>query len=138
MQELMDQSIAAHADQEVLYDQPSIAKNRLRITGPFTVEAVPFPSVEALGQASGPDEADTSIARTGESGRQHQWRDELLKTGIRGNGGRMFNFADLEALPSDRDIRNLHAVGHATAAEGSSSASARNMRRWSNARSPTP
>jgi len=117
MQRQMDASIAAHADQEVLYDQPTINKNRLRITGPFTVEAVPFPSVKALDEASGPDEADTSIARTGESGRQHQWRDELLKTGIRGNGGRMFNFADLEALPSDHDIRNLHAVGHLDSGE---------------------
>jgi len=112
MQVQMDQSIAAHADQEVLYDQPSVAKNRLRITGPFTVEAVPFPSVKALDEAQGPDEADASIARTGESGRQHQWRDELLKTGIRGKAGQMLRFADLEALPSDADIRNLHAVGH--------------------------
>jgi adenine-specific DNA-methyltransferase len=117
MQQLMDQSIAAHADQEVLYDQPSIAKNRLRITGPFTVEAVPFPSVKALDEASGPDEADTSIARTGESGRQHQWRDELLKAGIRGKGGQLLKFADLEALPSDNDIRNLHAVGHLDSGE---------------------
>lgn len=117
LQELMDQSIAAHADQEVLYDQPSIAKNRLRITGPFTVEAVPFPSVKALDEASGPDEADTSIARTGESGRQHQWRDELLKAGIRGKAGQMLKFADLEALPSDNDIRNLHAVGHLDSGE---------------------
>ena len=117
MQELMDQSIDAHADQEVLYDQPTIAKNRLRITGPFTVEAVPFPSVKALDEASGPDEADTSIARTGESGRQHQWRDELLKAGIRGKAGQMLKFADLEALPSDHDIRNLHAVGHLDSGE---------------------
>lgn len=112
MQTRIDQSIAAHADQEVLYDQPAVNKNRLRITGPFTVEAVPFPCVKSLDEASGPDEADASIARTGESGRQHQWRDELLKTGIRGKGGQMLKFADLEALPSDADIRSLHAVGH--------------------------
>ena len=117
MQVQMDQSIAAHADPEVLYDQPSIAKNRLRITGPFTVEAVPFPSVKALDEAIGPDEADTSIARTGESGRQHQWRDELLNAGIRGKGGQLLKFADLEALPSDHDIRNLHAVGHLDSGE---------------------
>ena len=43
MQKKMDASIAAHADQEILYDQPQVSKNRLRITGPFTVEAVPFP-----------------------------------------------------------------------------------------------
>jgi adenine-specific DNA-methyltransferase len=117
MQKKMDESIAAHADQELLYDQPAVAKNKLRITGPFTVEAVPFPSVKSLDEASGPQEADASIARTGESGRQHQWRDELLKTGIRGKGGQMLKFADLEALPSDAHIRNLHAVGHLDSGE---------------------
>lgn len=117
MQRQMDDSIAAHADQEVLYDQPAIARNKLRITGPFTVEAVPFPSVKSLDEASGPDEADASIARTGESGRQHQWRDELLKTGIRGKGGQMLKFADLEALPFDADMANLHAVGHLDSGE---------------------
>lgn len=112
MQKQMDDSIAAHADQETLYDQPAVSKTRLRITGPFTVEAVPFPSVKSLDEAAGPEEADTSIARTGESGRQHQWRDELIKTGIRGKGGQMLKFADLETLPYDASIRNLHAVGH--------------------------
>ena len=109
MQRKMDASIAAHADQETLYDQPAIAKHKLRITGPFTVEAVPFPSVKSLDEASGPNEADASIARTGESGRQHQWRDELLKAGIRGKGGQMLRFADLEPLA---DSPNLHASGH--------------------------
>lgn len=109
MQARMDQSIAAHADQETLYDQPAIARDKLRITGPFTVEAVPFPSVKSLDEANGPQEADASIARTGESGRQHQWRDELVKTGIRGKGGQMLKFADLETMA---DCPNLHAVGH--------------------------
>lgn len=113
MQRQMDDSIAAHAEQEVLYDQPAASKTRLRITGPFTVEAVPFPSVRSLDETTGTSpEADASIARTGESGRQHQWRDELQKTGIRGKGGQMLRFTDLEALPSDQDIRNLHASGH--------------------------
>ena len=117
LQAQMDRSIAAHADPEVLYDQPAVDKNRLRITGPFTVEAVPFPSVKGLDEAQGPEEADASIARTGESGRQHQWRDELLKTGIRGKGGQRLKFVDLEALPSDRDIRSLHATGHLDSGE---------------------
>jgi len=112
MQREMDRSIAAHADQETLYDQPAISKSKLRVSGPFTVEAVPFPTVKSLDEAGGPVEADASIARTGESGRQHQWRDELLKTGIRGKGGQILRFADLEALPTDADIRNLNATGH--------------------------
>ena len=48
MQKQMDVSIAAHADQEILYDQPRCPKTKLRITGPFTVEAVPFPTVLGL------------------------------------------------------------------------------------------
>lgn len=36
----MDRSIAVNAESETLYDKPEIAKDKLRITGPFTVEAV--------------------------------------------------------------------------------------------------
>jgi adenine-specific DNA-methyltransferase len=108
MQRQMDASIAAHADQEVLYDQPAVARDKLRITGPFSVEAVPFPSVLSLDETRQPEEADVAIARSGESSRQHQWRDELLKTGIRGKNGQMLRFASLETLP---DTRYLHATG---------------------------
>ncbi len=108
MQRKMDASIAAHADSETLYDQPAVAKNKLRITGPFTVEAVPFPSVLSLDEAEQPREADVAIARSGESGRQHNWRDELLKTGIRGKGGQMLKFVELGTLPG---TRCLHASG---------------------------
>ena len=109
MQRQMDASIAAHADQEVLYDQPAVARDKLRITGPFSVEAVPFPSVLSLDETRQPEEADVAIARSGESSRQHQWRDELLKTGIRGKNGQMLKFASLETLP---DTRYLHATGN--------------------------
>jgi adenine-specific DNA-methyltransferase len=118
MQKRMDASIAAHADQETLYDQPTVSKDKLRITGPFTVEAVPFPSVLALDESRPAAEADSSIARSGESARQHGWRDELLKTGIRGKNGQMLKFADLEALPG---LRYLHCTG--TIAESSGSGS---------------
>ena len=101
MQKKMDASIAAHADQEILYDQPQVSKNRLRITGPFTVEAVPFPTVLGLDEAEQPTNADTSVARSGETARQGQWRDELLKAGIRGKGGQKLQLADLEPLPDE-------------------------------------
>ncbi|MBL6750805.1 MAG: site-specific DNA-methyltransferase [Nevskia sp.] len=108
MQKRMDASIAAHADQDTLYDQPTPSKDKMRITGPFTVEAVPFPSVRSLDESRPAPEADSSIARSGESARQHGWRDELLKTGIRGKGGQMLKFAELEALPS---LRYLNCTG---------------------------
>src|SRR3546814_9567563 len=58
MQRKMDDSIAAHADPETLYDQPAVSKDKLRITGPFTVEAVPFPSVLSLEEGEQPQEAE--------------------------------------------------------------------------------
>lgn len=115
MQAEMDRSVAANADNETLYDQPERDKAKLRVSGPFTVEAVPFPTVLSLeelpvqaGQALGPDLADMSIARSGHTSRQHAWRDELLKTGIRGKGGQMLRFAELEVLPG---TASLHATG---------------------------
>ena len=111
MQKRMDASIAAHAEFETLYDQPVIAKNKLRVTGPFTVEAVPFPSVSPLDEAAVPPDvnsADVAIARSGESARQHRWRDELLKTGIRGKGGQTLKFTDLETIPA---TECLHVMG---------------------------
>jgi adenine-specific DNA-methyltransferase len=39
----IDAIIAANADQETLYDQPEVAKGITRVSGPFTVEAIPAP-----------------------------------------------------------------------------------------------
>lgn len=107
MQKAMDASIAAHADQEVLYDKPTENKKKLRITGPFTVEAVPFPSVLSIDNVPPPIEPDASIARQGETSRQTMWRDELLKTGVRGKGGQRIEFSSMETLP---DLRYIHGV----------------------------
>ena len=102
MQAEMDCSIAAHADSETLYDQPQKAKNKLRITGPCSVEAVPFPTVLSLDTtetSSGTEfTADAAVARSGATSRHAQWRDELMKTGIRGKGGQMLRFTSLDTL----------------------------------------
>lgn len=108
MQAAMDQSIKDHAEQETLYDKPQVDKSRLRITGPFSVEAVPAPTVLSLDEAAQPAEADATVARSGETSRQTQWRDELIRTGIRAKGGAMLKFADLETIPG---VRHLHASG---------------------------
>ena len=108
MQRRMDQSIAAHAEQETLYDKPSVDRNKLRISGPFSVEAVPAPTVLSLDQTMPAEEADGTVARTGETSRQSLWRDELLKTGVRGKGGNMMRFAEFEVIPG---TRFLHASG---------------------------
>ncbi|MEI7902675.1 MAG: site-specific DNA-methyltransferase, partial [bacterium] len=106
---------------ETLYDQPLVDRKRHRVSGPFTVEAVPAPAVKSVDSVLGivdreeepstmhyPLSADTSIARSGETLRQGEWRDELLRTGIRGKAGQYIRFARLEPLPG---CRHLHADG---------------------------
>jgi adenine-specific DNA-methyltransferase len=101
--------------QETLHDQPQVDRSRVRVTGPFTVEAVPAPAVRPLTDAGKPQPADASVARSGETLRQAEWRAELLKTGIRGKNNQMILFsrveplagtrwlhADAESLPNDR------------------------------------
>jgi adenine-specific DNA-methyltransferase len=122
------------ADQETLYDQPLADKSKARVTGPFTVEAVPAPMVKSLddvAQASWPASsgsvpapggdagsgrpanpqagtpapqwtADASVARSGETIRQDEWRAELLRAGIRGKGGQMIRFSRVEPLSGTR------------------------------------
>jgi len=98
--------------EETLYDQPYIDNSRARVTGPFTVEAVPAqvvkPFLESPPETSSvipaqagiqtPLAPDTSIVRSGETLRQAEWRDELLKTGIRGKGGQKIEFSRVEPV----------------------------------------
>lgn len=100
------------AKHETLYDQPIVDRSRVRVTGPLTVEAVPAPIVHPLaaiepaavgGVAETPDQ---SYARTGETLRQSEWRQELLRSGIRGKGGQRISFARIEPLSG---TRYLHA-----------------------------
>ena len=91
-----------------LYDQPIKDSKKSRVTGPFTVEAVPSPIVAPLDEfLAEPVQADESVGRGGESVRQAEWRDELLKTGLRGTGGQRISLTRLEPLP----VPDLHAEG---------------------------
>jgi adenine-specific DNA-methyltransferase len=118
--EQIDAAIARYAEQETLYDQPFVDKSRVRVTGPFTVEAVPAPTVRSLDDIDlGPRSAraqesladfrdaatpllDASVARKGPTLRHTEWRDELLKTGLRGKGGHHVDFTRVEPLAGTR------------------------------------
>ena len=95
--------------EEILYDRPFRDSKFNRITGPFTVEAVPAPmakSFDEIQQEYAVDgEADNSVARTGETLRQSEWRDELLKTGVRGKGGNYIQFTRVEPLSGTRYLQ---------------------------------
>jgi adenine-specific DNA-methyltransferase len=89
--------------QETLYDQPFIDNSKVRVSGPFTVEAVPAPTVRSLDEVGSlPQPADESVARSGPTLRDAEWRDELLKTGIRGKGGQTIDFSRVEPLGGTR------------------------------------
>ena len=89
--------------QEILYDQPLIDTSRARVSGPFTVEAVPAPTVQPLDKIDvAPRPADVSVSRSGPTLRDAEWREELLKTGIRGKGGQAINFSRVEPLGGTR------------------------------------
>ena len=60
--------------EEILYDQPLKDNKKARVTGPFTVEAVPSHVVHGLG-------ADNKISF------KYEWLDKVRQSGIRGKAG---------------------------------------------------
>jgi adenine-specific DNA-methyltransferase len=104
---IMLKSIANNevAPPATLNDQPILDNNRTRVTGPFTIEAVPAPTVRSLDdldETKMTENADDSVARSGATLRQDEWTSELLRTGVRGKGGQRIEFSRLEPLPGTR------------------------------------
>jgi adenine-specific DNA-methyltransferase len=67
------------------------------------VEAVPAPTVQPLDEIDVlPRPADVSVSRSGPTLRDAEWREELLKTGIRGKSGQSINFSRVEPLGGTR------------------------------------
>jgi adenine-specific DNA-methyltransferase len=104
------------AAEETLYDQPVPDAKKVRVCGPFTVEAVPAPVVAQVQSGAGVPPANENhdrsrdgratfsgaLAREGETLRQEEWRSELLRTGIRGKNGQYLMFSRVEPLPGTR------------------------------------
>lgn len=82
---------------EILYDQPEIDKTKVRITGPFTVEALPAPVVKPLDNF---DDFEEDF-----SAKQTDWRDQLLATGILGRGGNRLTFSRVEPLSGTKFLQ---------------------------------
>jgi len=92
------------ADFETLYDQPIIDKSKKRITGPFTVESVPSPVVKSLDILYDTNNKSTENNFENKISNQKQWRNELLKTGIRGKGGQKIEFSRVQSHPATKWI----------------------------------
>ena len=92
---------------ENLHDKPIPDISKSRVTGPFTVEAVPAPVAKSFEEIESDTniDADNSITRTGETLRQNNWIDELLKSGVRGKSGGQISFTRMESLSGTRFLQ---------------------------------
>lgn len=81
---------------ETLYDKPETDRTKIRITGPFTVEAVPSPIVKSIDTLSEEYIESTQDTIQNKASVQQEWRDELLRAGIRGKGGQKIEFSRVE------------------------------------------
>ena len=86
------------AQEEVLYDKPLIEGNKVRITGPFTVEALPAPVVKPLDSLDEPDIENLAT-------KHMDWRNQLLATGIMGRGGNRLEFTRVEPLSGTKFLQ---------------------------------
>ena len=81
---------------EILYDNPEVDRTKTRITGPFSIEALPAPVVLS------PDEAANFNDDVNESSKQSDWREQLLASGITGRHGERIRFSRVEVKTGSR------------------------------------
>jgi adenine-specific DNA-methyltransferase len=109
-------------EQEILYDQPEIDKNKVRVSGPFTVEAIPVPAMESPSTSpipqleAGAREDDLARRGRGEGRIANPAADhittmiELLrKAGVNFPGGKKLVLENIRPL----ELGWLHAEGEA-------------------------
>ncbi len=107
----IDESIQRNAPQETLYDRPHIKRGVVRVTGPFTVEAIPVPAIEDPSQIPIPqfeqEEVQTRISDR--AGDYLTTMLNLLKQqgGVLFPGGKKMELQNLHIL----NLGILHAEG---------------------------
>lgn len=96
---------AGHAPEKVmLWDKPSVVK-KSRVSGPFTVEAVPAPTVmevEPCNEYSGKPGHHNMSRVGGVPSRHEKWRQELQNSGIRGKSNQKIKFMEVRQLEGTR------------------------------------
>jgi adenine-specific DNA-methyltransferase len=124
-QEERERVIRESAEQEILYDQPEEDRSRVRVSGPFTVEAIPVASMEdpdAAPEALEPDARQDGIAGLG--------RGEMRASDVGGdfvahmidllrkNGGVHFKNGKPLPLTTIRALKTPHEYVHAESETG--------------------
>ena len=109
----IDESIQRIAPQETLYDRPDVRRGVVRVSGPFTVEAIPVPAVEDPTQAPIPQFEEDEV-RSRISDRGGDYLTDMLNLlkqqgGVLFPGGRKMALQNLRAL----NFGYLHAEADA-------------------------
>ena len=86
-----------------LYDRPKVDNKTTRVSGPFTVEAVPAPHVEPIR-----GDNDSLNGKPGRDSLIRQWRDEIETSGIKVHGGNRLRILNIEDIVGKKF---LHARG---------------------------
>lgn len=79
---------------ETLYDSPEIDSKKTRVTGPFTIEALPVPVVFSVDEALN--------AESDDGAKLSDWREQLQATGIITRNGERIRFSRIESLSVTR------------------------------------
>ncbi|MCS7241005.1 MAG: hypothetical protein NZ651_07165, partial [Candidatus Bipolaricaulota bacterium] len=109
----IDESIRRNAPQETLYDRPKVVRGVVRVTGPFTVEAIPVPTVEDPSQAPIPQhEEQEAITRVDD--RAGDYLTDMINL-LRQQGGILFPGGKKMVLQNIRllNLGYLHAEAEA-------------------------
>ncbi|MDW8012707.1 MAG: hypothetical protein RMJ47_06965 [Bacteroidota bacterium] len=109
----IDASIQRNAPQETLYDRPKVVRGVVRVTGPFTVEAIPVPAVEDPTQAPIPQfEQEEAAGRVDDRGGDYLTTMITLlqqQGGVLFPGGRKMELRNVRPL----NVGYLHAEAEA-------------------------
>lgn len=85
-------------EEDALLDQPEIDKTKVRVSGPFTVEALPAPVVKSL-EDVGEEITNNATAK------QFDWCEELRATGILGKNGAKLEFSRVELIEGTKFVQ---------------------------------
>jgi adenine-specific DNA-methyltransferase len=111
--EEINKSIQSNAPQETLYDKPQVKRGVVRVSGPFTVEAIPVPTVEDPTKAPIPQfEAEEARTRISDRGGNYLTNMvNLLKQqgGVLFPGGKKLELMNIRPL----NLGYLHAEAEA-------------------------
>ncbi len=104
----IDESIQRNAPQETLYDRPKIDRGKVRVSGPFSVEAIPAPVIEDPTQSPIPQYEEGPVENP--AGNHIANMIELLrKGGVVFPGGKKMELNKLQPL----NLGMLHAEAEA-------------------------